>query len=50
MLNNKLKGFAVMTFACLGVTACGGSDNNKDEDTSKTDTYVQFLQRDSWQH
>lgn len=42
MLNNKLKGFAVLTFACLGVTACGGSDNNKDEDTSKTDTYVQF--------
>ncbi|MDH1471850.1 DUF4397 domain-containing protein [Shewanella sp. GD03713] len=41
MLNNKLKGFAVLTFACLGVTACGGSDN-KDEDTSKTDTYVQF--------
>ena len=42
MLNNKLKGFAVLTFACLGMTACGGSDNNKDEDTSKTDTYVQF--------
>ncbi|QYJ70906.1 DUF4397 domain-containing protein [Shewanella sp. FJAT-51649] len=42
MLNNQLKGFAVLTFACLGVTACGGSDNKKDEDTSKTDTYVQF--------
>ena len=42
MIKSKLKGFAVLTFACLGVTACGGSDNDKDEDTSKTDTYVQF--------
>ncbi|MCS6175995.1 DUF4397 domain-containing protein [Shewanella baltica] len=42
MIKSKLKGFAAVTVACLGVTACGGSDNDKDEDTSKTDTYVQF--------